>query len=158
MKKVILMTLAAVMVALGVNAQQTNGKMSANGRGFFMDGERISVARAKDYSRQFPEAMKHLRTGQTVYGVAIAAAVGGGYLTGYQLGRAASGKGVNAVALTAGVAVLGGAFGLTAVTVGQYKKAAAAYNSGTSLAQSPQCDITLALAPTRGGLGLQLTF
>ncbi len=158
MKKVIFMALAAVMVASGANAQVTNGKMIATSRGFFMDEKRITVTQAKNYSRQFPEAMKHIRTGQAVCGVAFVAALCGEYIVAYQLGGAISGKGVNAGALAAGVVVWGGAFGLIAFTNGQYKKAAAAYNSATGLAGLPKRDITLALVPTHGGLGLQLKF
>jgi hypothetical protein len=102
--------------------------------------------------------MKHIRTGQVVYGFALVAAVGGGGLIGYQIGRTIGGAKVSTGGLVAGILVTGGAFGLMAITVGQYKKAAAAYNSATGHAHLPRHDVTLALAPTCGGLGLQLTF
>lgn len=136
-----------------------SGAMSVSYRhGFFVGDRHISVAQAKYYSSQYPEAIRHMRMGQFVYGVSFAAAFGGGYIIGWQIGNAAGGIKMNAGALTAGAAIIGGAVGLTYVTVGQYKKAAAAYNAATGMAGLPRHDITIALAPAVGGLGLRLTF
>jgi hypothetical protein len=135
-----------------------NGKMTANGSGFFIGGRRISVAEAKVYSAQYSEAMKHIRKGQGVYAVAMVMALGGGGLVGWQLGAAIGGGDISAGGLVAGLLVTGGAFGLSAITINQYKKAAAAYNIATGLAELPQPKMILALTPTSGGLGLQLTF
>lgn len=132
--------------------------MSAGQGGVFLDGRRISATEARNYLRLFPEATKHFRRGRFVYAVSNVAAVVGGTMVGYEIGRAITGQGVNAVGLTAGVLVCGGAIGLTFVTVRQYKKAATAYNSASGLAQLPHRDITLAVAPTPGGIGLRLTF
>ncbi|MDR2882918.1 MAG: hypothetical protein LBU98_03985, partial [Alistipes sp.] len=60
--------------------------------------------------------------------------------------------------MVGGVATIGGAVGLTFVTVGQYRKAAAAYNSAAGLACVPRREITLAFGTAPGGIGMRLAF
>ncbi len=134
------------------------GKMTSRAGNFFLDGRQISIAEAKDLSIPYAEAIKHIRTGQGIYTLSIIMAIGGGGLLGWQLGAAIAGRDISIGGLVAGVLVTGGAFGIGAVTVAQYKKAAAAYNLANGIAGVPDYDIRLAVQPTVGGIGLALTF
>lgn len=180
MKKLLLSVALVVMFANGTKAQSNAdsvvvetiaesaltpapmGFMTANGRGIFVDGGRITVAEAKALTRSFPEAMKHIRTAQAVYGVAMVAAFSGGYLLGTGLGRSMNhqydGTSKSGYYL-GGVALCGVAAGLTFVTIKEYKKVAAIYNSGSRPTSAAlQRRATLSLTPSGSGLGLRLVF
>jgi hypothetical protein len=136
----------------------TGGWMSASWRGFTMDGRAISVRQAKEYAQPYKEAIRHIRAGQGwMVGGTVLAAIGG-YFVGHDLGMALTGKKITGAGIAVGLAVFGGGMGLTAITVSQYRKAAAAYNSAVGLVWLPERGPILDLTPTPGGLGLQLTF
>ena len=134
------------------------GWMSANQRGFFMDGESISVKQAKKYVWTNRDALRHIRRGQGWQIGAVTLATVGGGLIGMDIGNAIAGEKINGAGIAFGLLVVGGGFGLELISISHYKKAAAAYNNATGLYVLPRHEVNLALAPTNGGVGLQLTF
>ncbi len=134
------------------------GWMSANQRGFFMDGESISVKQAKKYVWTNRDALRHIRRGQGWQIGAVTLATVGGGLIGMDIGNAIAGEKINGAGIAFGLLVVGGGFGLELISISQFRKAAAVYNSSAGIVESPRREVTLDLATTGGGVGLQLTF
>jgi hypothetical protein len=164
--KALLLMIVAVFAAAQVFGQVSTGggQMSANGKGIFMDGRAISYAEAKGYLEPYPEAAKYLRAGQGYTIASYPVAFAGGYMLGYGLGSALNknakiSKGTSVGLIAGGVAVIGGALGLTYIGIGKYKKAAQSYNESVGAFEpSDYRSASLAMTGTGGGLGLQLTF
>lgn len=149
-----------------------SGPMTASGRGFFMEGIRLTNAETRDILRPNTEAMNHMRNAQTAYVVAMVTSGVGGYLIGWGLGtdlrhrtnrpswQSNNEDGSTVGYYVGGAALIGVAAGLSAVTVKEWKKAAAAYNTAMGYASSTpfRRPVTLALSPARNGMGLRLTF
>jgi hypothetical protein len=152
----------------------TGGRMLADRRGFYMDGEPITVRQAKDYAWPYRKALKHIRRGQGWNVSALTlASLGGGFI-GIDIGNTITGEEVAGAGTVLGLLLWGGAFGLEAIAISQFRKAADDYNTATGLVCVPELtpclapelapclapdhEITLALGPTPGGVGLQLTF
>ena len=170
-QKFLLLTLfvvfSASMSAFGQNSnvERNAGEMIANGKGFFMDAVQISYAEALNYAKPYPEVTKHLKAGRGMMVGTYIVSFGGGFMLGWGLGtqfnRKApkSSKKTGRYLMAGGAVLIAGAFGLEVGSIGQYKKAARAYNAATGYADvTPDCGMTLSLACTQGGLGLQLTF
>ena len=175
MMKTLLLTVVTLFAAAMVQAQaQTipppppmppllddfvgGGFMTANQRGFYMDGVSISVKQAKNYARPYRQALRHIRRGQGwQIGGAILAGLGGGFI-GIDIGSAIAGEKISGAGIAIGLILAGGGFGFELISISQYKKAAAAYNSSAGIVELPRREVTLDLATTGGGVGLQLTF
>lgn len=170
MKKLLLILAALFAVATTVQAQTLPklpswddypavSRMSADGRGFYMDGTPVTVKEAKDYARPYRQALRHIRRGQGWEVGAIFMASAGGTIIGTEIGLALSGEKINGAGIVLGLAVVGGGFGLELIAISQYRKAASAYNSATEIVGlTPAREAALALAATGGGISLQLTF
>jgi hypothetical protein len=141
--------------------------MIANGRGFFIDQSSISYAEAMNYARSYPEAVRYLRKGRGLVIGSYILAGAGGFVAGWGLGTMIRPKDdfstaekdvrTSTALLLGGGVVIAGAFGMGAIGIGQYKKAARAYNSA-AFAGVRDYKMLLSPAVTSGGLGLQLTF
>ncbi|MDR2912102.1 MAG: hypothetical protein LBV38_02215 [Alistipes sp.] len=132
--------------------------MSANQRGFYMNDAHISIKEAKKYARPYRYAMRHIRRGQGWnVGAMILGGIGGG-LIGFDVGNAIARGEFSGAGVVAGVIFAGAGFGMELLSISQYRKAAAEYNSHAGIAALPRREATLSLAATDAGMGLQLSF
>jgi hypothetical protein len=157
----------ASLSGFGTTTSVPAGVMTTSNGWLYMGGQRIPFRQAKEYARPFAEATKHLKRARgynaggwissSIGGICLGMGIVGLVSPHDNLYGVSSGGGIALV--TVGAAGFGGIFIFDGLMKKEYEKATAAYNSATGLVENyPGYDITLALTPTPGGFGLQLTF
>lgn len=163
--KIFLLTIATLFAAISASGQ---GLQIRNNSRYHIDGERISRDEALARTSHYPDVVRQINKG-----VAMKRAAIGLGITGPLLGFVGMMGTILSVFNDGGhstfgwvtIAGLGGAMSWTALglAVGSgraQRKAMRLYNEYTGYGyRAPERERTyLSLAPTRGGLGLQLTF
>jgi hypothetical protein len=135
------------------------GVMSSDGSKYYMNGKPITDDVAMKYAKQYPDVFKKMRE------VNVVESIGGFFIlcgTLSTLAGVISGfatKDWRTGGLMSGIGLGGFAVGIGIASLASLRKAAAMYNDAVNADYTySNSDVRLSLAPTMGGLGLQLTF